>query len=488
MSKSNVCAAWDDLSSDEIRQRLSDLGLVLCEVDGVIICVRCRYALQPSGQTVSKHLWEKHSLPAKDRAGLNAFVRGLGLQDPNGLSPRPDESSAHPHLIVQRGVTCLQCRYRTTSPNLLQRHIAKEHGQQKRRDGSDKGILWAEADLQSWSQNGKRDFWMVKTGREDGPPAVQQSPRRKRRLSQIRREEVERVARRQQSMEAGEREDPLLSSNWMRRTGWTKLFVGTDRSMLVALSKPPTANPDGYDVGGDHGVEMMFSAVVERRLAVLSITIDRFLDRCEDTLCNTDHSIRCYLRSHFPGRSYKSPFELPGRDTTRKRYRSLWKRMVYFCVRIHLLEESLQKNTLRLPFSADLQLATKKLWSEFMETRDTSSDVRGDLLSHQSGPSTSRLCPNVRHQGGADTPTPLRSGDYIRSPMTSLHDDVVEIISDSDFVDQSDGEKDADEEYMPSSSSESEYEDDDEEDAMSLASMRANEDLDQDQSVLRTAL
>jgi hypothetical protein len=142
----------------------------------VLVCVHCKHSLQPSGQTVSKHLWEKHSLPAKDRAGLNAFVRSLELQDPNALPPCPDGSPAHPHLAVQCGMTCLQCRYRTTSPTLLQRHMAIEHGQRKYPGGSDKGILWAEATLQSWSQQGKRDFWIVKTTREDGPLLVEQSP------------------------------------------------------------------------------------------------------------------------------------------------------------------------------------------------------------------------------------------------------------------------------------------------------------------------
>lgn len=55
---------WTQLPSDEIRLRLDSVGLVLPESDRILICKHCKYALQPSGQTVSKHLWEKHSLPA----------------------------------------------------------------------------------------------------------------------------------------------------------------------------------------------------------------------------------------------------------------------------------------------------------------------------------------------------------------------------------------------------------------------------------------
>lgn len=504
MSNSNVSDAWIDLSPDDICRRLRDLGLVLCEADGVLVCIHCKYSLQPSGQTVSKHLWEKHSLPAKDRAGLNAFVRGLDLQDPNALPPCADGSAAHPHLAVHRGVTCLQCRYRTTSPNLLRRHMAKEHGQRKCRDGSDKGTLWAEAGLQSWSQQGKRDFWIVETRPEDGRSVVAQSPRRKRRLSQIRKEEVERVARRQQSMDAGEREDSLLSSNWMRRTGWTELFSGTDRSILVALSRPPVARAEDLNVGGVHGEEIVFSAANECRLAVVGATVDRFLDRCEDTLRHTDHSIRCCLRSHYPGRSYKSPFELPSRKSTQTRYRSLWKRMVYFCVRIHLLRENVRKDILHLPLSADLQLSTEKLWYQFVESSDISSDSRGISPTKQSSFPSPVMRPSATRRKSAKAFVPMPATVDPRSSAASSLGEAIEIISDSDCVndsneegdlDEEDGpdevddsdEDDPDEEYLPLSTSASEDEAD-EDDATTLASTSADEDVDWSRSTLRTAL
>jgi hypothetical protein len=66
-------------------------------------------------------------------------------------------------------------------------------------------------------------------------------------------------------MEAGERGDLLLSSNWMRRTGWTKLFSGIDRSIIVTLSRPPMARADGFNVRGEPGEEIVFSASDERR-------------------------------------------------------------------------------------------------------------------------------------------------------------------------------------------------------------------------------
>jgi len=36
-------------------------------------------------------------------------------------------------------------------------------------------------------------------------------------------------------METDREEDELLSSDWMRRTGWTEMFLGANRSFLVML-------------------------------------------------------------------------------------------------------------------------------------------------------------------------------------------------------------------------------------------------------------
>jgi hypothetical protein len=47
---------WDTLDSLAIDRGLTDLSLSLDRDNKAIICTRCKYALQPSGQTVSKHL------------------------------------------------------------------------------------------------------------------------------------------------------------------------------------------------------------------------------------------------------------------------------------------------------------------------------------------------------------------------------------------------------------------------------------------------
>jgi hypothetical protein len=146
--------AWSDLSKIGVSRRLRGIGLVLCESDEVLICIRirCKYALQLSGETVSKHLWEKHRIPAKERAGLNAFVRGLDLPDPNSVPKRLDGDPAHPHLLAQSGFSCLQCEYHTTSQNLLKRHLSQERGLQLSCKISYNDRCWSQVTLQSWSR------------------------------------------------------------------------------------------------------------------------------------------------------------------------------------------------------------------------------------------------------------------------------------------------------------------------------------------------
>jgi hypothetical protein len=68
---------WRELAAETVVSRLISLGLYLNSPECAIICTRCQYALQPAGEAVSKHLWEKHEVPLNQRVGLNSFVRSL---------------------------------------------------------------------------------------------------------------------------------------------------------------------------------------------------------------------------------------------------------------------------------------------------------------------------------------------------------------------------------------------------------------------------
>jgi hypothetical protein len=189
-----VCS-WKSLSGQELHQRLTSLGLVLDTQEKVIICTKCQYALKPS-DAVSKHLGDRHDISTRARHGLSAFVKQLQLPDPSRLEPRPGGCASHPNLATKSGVACRQCDYRSTSLDLVQRHLAKTHGEGGGcktwlRDQIRNNLL-----LQSWTQNGSA-YWIVGVngGNELGAhlDTPQASPERRQKLTALHERELQRA-------------------------------------------------------------------------------------------------------------------------------------------------------------------------------------------------------------------------------------------------------------------------------------------------------
>ncbi|KID82474.1 hypothetical protein MGU_10223 [Metarhizium guizhouense ARSEF 977] len=111
----------------EEAQRIASLGLYLNQPESAVICIECGFALKADGDRVSRHLGEKHGLSRKTRWGLNKLINSLQLPDPRQLPPRQDGCPQHPHLALQRVAACSYCRFRSTSYDLLSRHLKKEH-------------------------------------------------------------------------------------------------------------------------------------------------------------------------------------------------------------------------------------------------------------------------------------------------------------------------------------------------------------------------
>ena len=351
---------WRSLPAEEVVRRLATLGLYLNAPESAIICTRCEYALQPSGARVTKHLGEKHRVPANARHGLSAFVDSLQLPDPNTLEVRDDGAIAHPHLAVRRGARCVQCNFRSTSSDLMHRHLSKEHAWK----GASK--YWyrdnTEGDLkfQSWSLNGQRRYWIVAPRRHASlgspiPEVVNHSPRR-RRVAAMYEAEEERLAhlRHDPAVTDTGIDDLAFISNWMRRTGWSVTFAGADRRLLVRLAQRPAARGEGLDLGHCGAQQLRSSVDDESHLRSVGHAIDRFTDRCEDTVSHTAHPLRCWLRSRDANTPHAAPFELPARNATQTRYRSCFKRLFFFVLRYVRLDDA-TKVKIRGPTLSDRQ-------------------------------------------------------------------------------------------------------------------------------------
>ena len=362
--------SWTALSPSELECRFAFLGLYLDTTAPAILCRVCGYALKPSAEGVSKHLWEKHQIPAKDREGLNGFVKSLRLPAPDKLDPCSDGRAPHPHLVVRPGLACKRCDFRSTSRDLVQRHLSKKHGRRSNDKTWQRDGIHDDLRLQSWTQNGTRGYWIVET--EDpletvpvpASEGLEASPRRRERLVSLHDAERQRISHetlRRPSTDKGI-DDMALTSNWMRRTGWTELFAGVNRHLLLSLAEPPAPMGSSMHLGDSNGAAVYSSASDEGRLLMIGRAVDRFFDRCDDTLQHTDHSLRCWLRSQVPGRPYKAPFQAPGRQQTVKRYRALWKGLIYFVTRLCRLEDQVLDDALGMQPSEQQRAAVRKMW------------------------------------------------------------------------------------------------------------------------------
>lgn len=128
---------------------------------GAIICIKCKYALQTKGEGVSGHLGDKHDILPILRKGLSAFIKYLSLPNPNQIAPRADYDPPHPHLAVYSGGVCKHCNYRSTSLELVRRHLSKAHRCKSDQKHWLRDSVESDLQLQSWTVNGVRDFWVV---------------------------------------------------------------------------------------------------------------------------------------------------------------------------------------------------------------------------------------------------------------------------------------------------------------------------------------
>jgi len=110
--------AWSFMSENDVVRKLEKLGLILNHPEPALICSRCKYALQSRGVRVSRHLAEKHNVPASDRTELVTYIDSLRLPNPNLLNGRNDGSEPRPYLLISRGAACNHCSFTPKTSSL----------------------------------------------------------------------------------------------------------------------------------------------------------------------------------------------------------------------------------------------------------------------------------------------------------------------------------------------------------------------------------
>ncbi|KID82378.1 RecQ helicase TLH3 [Metarhizium guizhouense ARSEF 977] len=312
--------------------------------ESAVICTECGFALKADGDRVSRHLGEKHGLSRKTRWGLNKLINSLQLPDPRQLPPRQDGCPQHPHLALQSGAACSYCRFRSTSHDLLSRHLKKEHRREVTarrssgywlRDHIQDDVLF-----QSWLP-----AYSGSPGCEGRPSTLQSSARPSPRT-------------------AWEPLSPILVSNWMRRTGWEAIFANANRRLLIALYQTPMKVDGPYYLGAYDGKPIESPASDEARLRAIVHALDRLFDRCADTVTHTDTAIRRWVHGRFVDRPYKAPFQLVAHERSERQYRRLLKRCVCMSLRLWRIPRSTARALTKRTITYEQDQALRKLWDD----------------------------------------------------------------------------------------------------------------------------
>lgn len=304
-----VMASQSFAPAQPVTELLEQLNLYFNEPEPVIICRICQSALSGSINPLVDHVVDKHQYSKDSARELSRLLRPCTILGPKELRLQPDHSPPHPHLSKHLGMMCKHCGQKTTSVEILRRHLSKEHGVKRRtstwlREHGVDGLM-----LQSWDRNGTYGYWIVRADPSASAVStfdnslLQESASRLHRLEQLHRDERERLAGRQKvTNETGSR-DMALNTNWMRRNGWAETFAGADRKLLVQLAEIPRGTEKDLALGVYNSVPMHSCREDESKLSHLVTALDQVFDRCEDTVRHTDVSIRCLLRSSYPDRT-----------------------------------------------------------------------------------------------------------------------------------------------------------------------------------------
>lgn len=312
--------------------------------------------------------------------------------------------------------------------------------------------------MQSWTQNGTRAYWAVNVKPEvfahvsDG--MTTRSPRRTRRLEALHEDERKRVRKDKDVYDALDTGvyDESLVGNWMRRTDWVAMFSGVNRRLLVRLTQAPAANGSALVYGSFYGMHLHSGAEDERRIRTIGAAMDRFFDRCEDTVSHTGHSIRCWLRSHLADRPYKAPFQLPFRPGTRSRYRGLWRGLLYFCFRLYRLDSTVRRNILRYELTDEQRIALDEVWGDACWAARPAGGYYNDDVEGEAELELSTRCSSMSSQSSwsaesANLSTSVGDSESMRHRKTKMGPaspckvfkeaarTVNELVEDEEFID-----------------------------------------------------
>ena len=128
------------------------------------------------------------------------------------------------------------------------------------------------------------------------------------------------------------------TSPWLERTRWLETYRDVRRDILKAMTTSAGRQPwTDLNLGqgereGD--ADIISPSHDEQKIACLLDVVDLMIDRCETTARHTGRLIRCWLVTPRPNYSQSKAFTAMTEPSTRRKYRSTWKKFIAFVLRI----------------------------------------------------------------------------------------------------------------------------------------------------------
>jgi len=285
------------------------------------------------------HLRDYHKIRTPVCKAIVSQYEALSVSQTDAdVVPLPSKSSPLDFLAPpERGYFCPQCDWTTCSWDMILLHFRKtqcSRGGRARNDLScflqrwspirrNLGGTWRIEDATDTDRGGRGSSWDRSAIDEPATAA----------LLQMEAEEEARLAQQDRELMCLSNElEHDEKTDWLRGCGWPRWFAQKPLHLIIATSRLPLSTDGAIHLGTWNCREWVSCADSESRLIELTKIVHLVLDRCEETLEQTPRVMRCWLRSwgsHF----YAYPFELPQREATRARYRSILNRFLCYVFR-----------------------------------------------------------------------------------------------------------------------------------------------------------
>ncbi|KAH7109811.1 hypothetical protein EDB81DRAFT_704547 [Dactylonectria macrodidyma] len=160
------------------------------------------------------------------------------------------------------------------------------------------------------------------------------------------------------------------TSPWLERTRWHVVYQNVRRDILRAMTQLPSngvcpASAADYNLGqglcrGDPDITISWQD--EQKISCIASAVDIIFDKCEETARHTSRSLLCWLRSPQLQSCQPKPFKLIVQNSSRQRYRRLWKRLLTFIFRGYCIPASIRNEGLNLRLGSAIMQQLDAIW------------------------------------------------------------------------------------------------------------------------------